>query len=124
MNDPNGLIYWKGHYHLFYQYVPNDPPWETKHWGHAVSTDLVHWLDLPVALAPTPGGPDQDGCFSGCAVNHDGVPTLIYTGVRGEHQLPCLATSPDDLITWQKYRGVIGWSTGSFRLNAIEAEIP
>jgi beta-fructofuranosidase len=105
MNDPNGLIYWKAHYHLFYQYVPNDPPWETKHWGHAVSTDLVHWLDLPIALAPTPGGPDQDGCFSGCAVNHDGVPTLIYTGVRGDHQLPCLATSSDDLITWQKYPG-------------------
>src|SRR2546428_5636704 len=105
MNDPNGLIYWKGYYHLFYQYAPNDPPWVIKHWGHAASTDLVHWIDLPVALAPTPGGPDQDGCFSGCAVNHDGVPTLIYTGVRGDHQLPCLATSPDDLITWQKYPG-------------------
>jgi beta-fructofuranosidase len=105
MNDPNGLIYWKGHYHLFYQYVPNDPPWETKYWGHAVSSDLVHWLDLPVALAPTPGGPDQDGCFSGCAFNHDGVPTLIYTGVRGADQLPCLATSSEELITWQKYPG-------------------
>jgi beta-fructofuranosidase len=103
MNDPNGLIYWKGYYHLFYQYVPNDPPWEAKHWGHAVSTDLVHWINLPVALAPTPGGPDQDGCFSGCAVDHNGVPTLIYTGVNGNQQLPCLATSPDDLITWQKY---------------------
>ncbi len=103
MNDPNGLIYWKGHYHLFYQYVPNDAPWETKHWGHAKSADLVHWFDLPVALAPTLGGPDQDGCFSGCAINHDGIPTLIYTGVQGEHQLPCLATSSDDLLTWQKY---------------------
>jgi beta-fructofuranosidase len=105
MNDPNGLIYWKGFYHLFYQYVPNDPPWERKHWGHAASTDLVHWNNLPIALAPTPGGSDQDGCFSGCAVNHDGVPTLIYTGVRGDQQLPCVATSPDDLITWQKYQG-------------------
>ncbi len=105
MNDPNGLIYWKGYYHLFYQYAPNDPPWERKHWGHAASTDLVHWIDLPFALAPTPGGPDQDGCFSGCAVNHNGVPTLIYTGVRGDQQLPCLATSPDDLITWKKYPG-------------------
>ncbi len=105
MNDPNGLIYWKGYYHLFYQYVPNDPPWERKHWGHAASTDLVHWSDLPVALTPTPGGPDQDGCFSGCAVDHNGVPTLIYTGVSGNQQLPCLATSPDDLITWQKYPG-------------------
>jgi beta-fructofuranosidase len=105
MNDPNGLIYWKGNYHLFYQYVPNDPPWERKHWGHAASFDLVHWIDLPIALTPTPGGPDQDGCFSGCAVNHNGVPTLIYTGVRGERQLPCVATSPDDLATWQKYPG-------------------
>ena len=105
MNDPNGLIYWKGNYHLFYQYVPNDPPWERKHWGHAASSDLVHWIDLPIALTPTPGGPDQDGCFSGCAVNHNGVPTLIYTGVRGDQQLPCVATSPDDLVTWQKYTG-------------------
>ncbi|HVB22355.1 MAG TPA: glycoside hydrolase family 32 protein [Ktedonobacteraceae bacterium] len=105
MNDPNGLIYWGGSYHLFYQYVPNDAPWETKHWGHAISTDLVHWFDLPVALTPTPGGPDQDGCFSGCVVNHDGVPTLIYTGVRGDYQLPCVATSADGLLTWQKYPG-------------------
>lgn len=106
MNDPNGLIYWNGSYHLFYQYVPDDPPWERKHWGHAASTDLVHWIDLPMALAPTPGGPDQDGCFSGCAVNHNGVPTLIYTGVRGKQQLPCVATSLDDhLVTWQKYAG-------------------
>ena len=105
MNDPNGLIYWKGNYHLFYQYVPNDPPWERKHWGHAASSDLVHWFNLPIALTPTPGGPDQDGCFSGCAVNHNGVPTLIYTGVRGNQQLPCVATSPDDLVTWQRHAG-------------------
>jgi beta-fructofuranosidase len=105
MNDPNGLIYWKGHYHLFYQYVPNDPPWETTHWGHVVSTDLVHWLDLPIALAPTKGGPDEDGCFSGCTFNDNGIPTLIYTGVRGDQQLPCLAASPDDLVTWEKYQG-------------------
>jgi beta-fructofuranosidase len=105
MNDPNGLIYWKGDYHLFYQYVPNDPPWEIKHWGHAMSQDLVHWTDLPIALAPTPGGPDQDGCFSGCAIDNDGIPTLIYTGVHGKRQLPCLATGSDDLVTWQKYSG-------------------
>lgn len=105
MNDPNGLIYWKDAYHLFYQYVPGDPPWIQKHWGHATSSDLVHWIDLPTALAPTAEGPDQDGCFSGCAVDHDGVPTLIYTGVKGDRQLPCLATSSDDLITWQKYPG-------------------
>ncbi len=105
MNDPNGLMYWNGYYHLFYQYVPGNPPWERKHWGHAASKDLVHWINLPLALAPTPGGPDQDGCFSGCAVNHDGVPTLMYTGVNDDRQLPCLATSSDDLITWHKYPG-------------------
>ncbi len=105
MNDPNGLIYWNGYYHLFYQYVPDNPPWVRKHWGHAKSEDLVHWMNLPIALAPTQGGPDQDGCFSGCAVNNNGVPTLIYTGVKGNRQLPCLATSVDDLVTWQKYPG-------------------
>src|SRR5215813_2310009 len=78
MNDPNGLIQWEGKFHLFYQHNPNGPVWGNIHWGHAVSPDLVHWSDLPIALAPTPGGPDEVGCFSGCAVNN-GVPTLIYT---------------------------------------------
>lgn len=105
MNDPNGLIYWKGEYHLFYQYNPNGPQWGTIHWGHAVSADLVHWRDLPVALTPTPGGADQDGCWSGCIVDNAGVPSLFYTGVRGEAQLPCLATSRDDLYSWEKYAG-------------------
>lgn len=106
MNDPNGVIQWRGQYHLFYQYNPNGAFWGTIHWGHAVSRDLVHWRHLPIALAPTPGGPDAMGCFSGCAVSHDGVPTLIYTGVTGAHyetQVQCLATSEDDdLLTWQK----------------------
>jgi beta-fructofuranosidase len=105
MNDPNGLIHWKGDYHLFYQYNPNGPFWGTMHWGHAVSMDLVHWIDLPVALAPTPGSADEDGCFSGCVVDNNGIPTLIYTGVLGNMQLPCLATSTDDLLTWEKYAG-------------------
>ncbi|MDQ3856015.1 MAG: glycoside hydrolase family 32 protein, partial [Chloroflexota bacterium] len=105
LNDPNGLIQWKGRYHLFYQYNPKEPAWGVPHWGHAVSDDLVHWTDLPTALSPTPGGPDQDGCFSGCAVVHDGVPTIVYTGVRGDAQLPCIAESHDDLVTWEKYVG-------------------
>ena len=100
LNDPNGLIQWKGQYHLFYQFNPNGPFHGTIHWGHAVSSDLAHWEDLPIALAPTPGGPDQDGCYSGCAVDNDGVPTLVYTGIRPEVQ--CIATSADDLLTWQK----------------------
>lgn len=105
MNDPNGVIQWQGRYHLFYQYNPNGAFWGTMHWGHAVSSDLVHWQHLPVALTPTPDGPDAMGCFSGCAVNHDGVPTLIYTGVTGKNheiQVQCLATSDDGLMTWQK----------------------
>lgn len=106
MNDPNGLIQWRGRYHMFYQHNPTGAFWASMHWGHAVSDDLVHWEHLPIALAPTPGGPDEDGCFSGCAFDHNGVPTIMYTGVRGQTQLPCLATSgDDDLITWTKYPG-------------------
>jgi beta-fructofuranosidase len=101
MNDPNGLIQWQGQYHLFYQYNPDGPCWGAMHWGHAVSKDVVHWTHLPIALAPTPGGPDEDGCWSGCAVDDHGVPTLVYTGVMP--QVQCVATSTDDLITWEKH---------------------
>lgn len=101
MNDPNGLIQWQGQYHLFYQHNPEAAYWGNMHWGHAVSDDLVRWTHLPIALAPTPGGADKDGCFSGCAVDWDGVPTLVYTGVQPEVQ--CLAVSHDGLLTWQKH---------------------
>jgi beta-fructofuranosidase len=105
MNDPNGLIHWKGEYHLFYQYNPNGAFWGTMHWGHAVSPDLVHWTHLPIALAPTPGSVDEDGCYSGYIVDHDGTPTLVYTGVRGLSELPCVAIGTDDLVSWRKYPG-------------------
>ena len=98
LNDPNGAIYWKGKYHLFYQHNPRWPSAEEAHWGHAVSDDLVHWTDLPIALSPTPDGPDGQGCFSGGAVDDNGVPTLVYWGVR---RGICIATS-DDMITWAK----------------------
>ena len=103
LNDPNGLIQWNGEYHLFYQYNPNGPFHGTIHWGHAASPDLVHWRDLPVALAPTPGGHDEQGCWSGCCVDHDGVPTILYTGIHP--QVVCLATGSDDLVVWEKYQG-------------------
>lgn len=103
MNDPNGPIHWKGFYHMFYQYNPHAAYWGDMHWGHARSRDLVHWEHLPMALAPTPGGPDKDGCFSGCAVINQGVPTFVYTGVNPEVQ--CLATSDDAMIEWKKYPG-------------------
>ncbi len=105
LNDPNGLIQWRGQYHLFYQHNPDAARFGKIYWGHATSADLVHWQDLPIALAPTPDGPDADGCWSGCIVDDDGVPTMLYTGLRGRVQRPCLATSADGLLTWTKYPG-------------------
>ncbi|MFH1009460.1 MAG: glycoside hydrolase family 32 protein [Candidatus Latescibacterota bacterium] len=103
MNDPNGAIFWKGRYHLFYQANPDNPFWGNIQWGHAVSGDLVHWEDLPMALVPDPDGPDRDGCFSGGAFVKDGVPTLIYHAYHKEGRGGnCIATSHDDLLTWQK----------------------
>jgi len=117
MNDPNGPIYWKGHYHMFFQYNPNAAVWGDMHWAHAISPDMIHWRHLPVALAPTPGGPDADGCFSGTAIIHNGTATFIYTGVAKasfadatlrdgnnnfkETQLYATSTDPE-LRTWMK----------------------
>ncbi|MDE6942600.1 MAG: glycoside hydrolase family 32 protein, partial [Lachnospiraceae bacterium] len=53
MNDPNGFSYYKGRYHMFYQYYPYDSHWDSMHWGHAVSEDLIHWEHLGIALFPT-----------------------------------------------------------------------
>lgn len=100
MNDPNGPIYYRGNYHLFYQYNPNGAFWGTMHWGHAVSKDMLHWKHLPIAFAPTPGGYDKDGVFSGSAVIHNGTPTMIFTGVSPEVQ--CIATGNSDMTVWKK----------------------
>jgi beta-fructofuranosidase len=99
MNDPNGLIYWNGEYHMFYQYNPNAAYWGDMHWGHTVSTDLVHWKPLPLALYPDKPY-DKDGVFSGCAVVHKGVPTLVYTGTKPETQ--CIATTSNNLREFHK----------------------
>lgn len=97
MNDPNGFCYYKGQYHLFYQYHPFSRSWGPMHWGHAVSDDLLRWTYLPCALAPDTAV-DAGGCFSGSAVPlPDGRLMLAYTGVqpagtfRRETQAQCVA---------------------------------
>ena len=81
INDPNGFIYFKGQYHMFYQYFPYAPRWGTMHWGHAVSPDLVHWEHKGIALFPSIWA-DRNGCFSGSAVEHEGRMHIAYTGIR------------------------------------------
>jgi beta-fructofuranosidase len=93
MNDPNGLINWQGQTHLFYQYNPNGALWGSIHWGHAVTRDLVHWKQQPVAMSPRKGKPDADGCWSGTAVITPDGPLFFYTAVFPE--TVCLAL-PDD----------------------------
>ena len=80
MNDPNGFSYYQGKYHLFYQYYPYESKWGPMHWGHAASSDLLHWEYLPCALAPDEAY-DLDGCFSGGASElPHGRQLLMYTG--------------------------------------------
>ena len=104
MNDINGALYWKGRYHIFYQYNPHGAYWYLIQWGHASSTDLVHWVHHPVALVSDADGPDRKGCYSGGAlVSKEGIPVLIYFG---NPDGLCLARSSDDLlIEWTKDTG-------------------
>ena len=105
-NDPNGFSCYGGKYHLFYQYNPYDVVWNSMHWGHAVSSDLLRWEYLPAALAPDREY-DSFGCFSGSAVETDaGEHLLMYTGVRKdeqgrEFQVQCVATGDGE--NYSKY---------------------
>ncbi|MBK7214020.1 MAG: glycoside hydrolase family 32 protein [Bacteroidales bacterium] len=120
MNDPNGLVYLDGEYHLFYQYYPDSTVWGPMHWGHAISTDLVHWQHLPIALYP-----DSLGyIFSGSAVvdndntsgfGKKGTPAMVaiftYHDVKAEragksvYQSQGIAYSTDKGRSWTKYPG-------------------
>lgn len=118
MNDPNGMVYYEGEYHLFYQYYPDSTVWGPMHWGHAVSPDLMHWEHLPIAIYPDSLG----WIFSGSAVidwnnttklGKDGKPAMIaiYTyhndklekQGRVDFQYQGLAYSLDKGRTWIKY---------------------
>jgi fructan beta-fructosidase len=120
MNDPNGMVYYKGTYHLFYQYYPGGTKWGPMHWGHAASADLMHWEHQPIALYPDTLG----YIFSGSAVvdqnNTSGfgsggqVPLVAIfthhdtTGIRAgrvDYQNQSLAYSLDEGRTWVKYPG-------------------
>jgi len=101
LNDPNGVGFHAGRYHLFYQFNPAAPRWGDIQWGHASSADLLTWRDEPVALVPSPGH-DAGGCFSGSLALVDGVPTIYYTGYTPERQVQCVATGSDDLRHWTK----------------------
>ena len=97
LNDPNGFSYFDGQYHLFYQYNPYSTHWDSMHWGHLVSEDMLNWKRLPAVLAPDTWY-DNFGVFSGSALTApDGRHLLIYTGVevtgeaRGEG-VPCRQT--------------------------------
>ena len=110
INDPNGPFYHAGRYHLFFQFAPMLPDahsgWRRSPmcWGHAVSTDLVHWVDWPVALWPdTPY--DRAGVYSGnTVIDSQGFPCALYTGNVAGHgeTYGMLARSTDGWITWQK----------------------
>lgn len=117
VNDPNGFIQFGGEYHLFYQHNPYEPVWEGMHWGHAVSKDLVKWRYLSIALAPD-SPYDQDGCFSGCALEIKNRLYLMYTGFvftgpdkeKDYRQTQCLAYSEDGAGVFKKVKSnpVIG----------------
>jgi fructan beta-fructosidase len=124
MNDPNGLLYYRGEYHLFFQYNPSGNTWGNMSWGHAVSTDLVHWTELPVAIPQD----TQNMSFSGSAVidyanttgfGQPGNPAMvaIYTAaskVDGK-QRQAIAYSLDRGRTFTKYGIVLDIDSSNFR---------
>lgn len=115
INDPNGLVYFNGVFHLFFQHNPSDIVWGNIHWGHATSPDLVHWQEQQIALFPEPGGLGY--VFSGCVVvderNTSGlrsgdlsplIALFTHSSASGG-QAQSLAYSNDAGASWQMYEG-------------------
>ena len=133
INDPNGPVYHDGYWHMFFQHNPYIADFGPMGWGHVRSPDLAHWEHCPIAIMPTHGGYDGAGCWSGSVVIHEGLPTMMYSGVADmtlwsiEDDIPpsdrqripqgyydeflleidqetqCIATSSDGMLTWDKH---------------------
>ncbi|MCY3833112.1 MAG: glycoside hydrolase family 32 protein [Chloroflexi bacterium] len=133
INDPNGPVYHNGYWHIFFQHNPYLADFGPMGWGHVRSPDLVNWEHCPIAIMPTPGGYDGAGCWSGSVVIHEGVPHMLYSGVADmtlwsidddippserqripqgyyheflleiDQETQCVATSSDNLMTWDKH---------------------
>ena len=96
-NDPNGLIFFNGKYHLFYQHYPYKTQWGIMHWGHVTSRDFVKWENCPIALKPDRVYEAVCGCCSGSAIEVDGKMLLAYTAAQPDLQRQCLAWSDDGI---------------------------
>ncbi len=133
INDPNGPVYHNGYWHMFFQHNPAIADFGPMCWGHARSRDLIRWEHCPIAIMPSPGSYDGAGCWSGSVVIHDGIPTMLYSAVADmtlyeasdslpasdrqripqgyydefileiDQETQCLATSSDDMLSWQKH---------------------
>lgn len=104
MNDPNGLVYFNGYYHIFYQHSPNyERPWkEPMHWGHARTKDFLEWEELPIALYPDKPY-DNMGCWSGTAIVKDDTLYLFYASVTDDNFQTVSVAYSTDGINFEKY---------------------
>jgi len=127
MNEPHGPMFYKDHYHIFYQANPHAPIWDHIAWGHLISRDMIHWEDAPLALTPEGGTVAPDGCWSGSSlIDKEGKPRIYFTAGNDAifpNQSVALATpeyeSDEKLLSWYQHpealqRQNIGWM-GEFR---------
>ncbi|QHT46356.1 hypothetical protein M662_07560 [Bacillus sp. SB49] len=112
MNDPNGLVYFDGEYHLFYQHNPTGNQWGPMYWGHAISKDLINWEELPIALYPDEKGFIWSGSVvvdeqntAGFQEGEHAAMVAVFTHEKAGHQTQSLAYSNDKGRTWTKYEG-------------------